>query len=98
MICRGVKDGGGDRVACDIMCPRYGGSRSNGQGVREKSQFPRFAWTQHQPVRPERDFVQVSVGRGVNDVEADQTRVPVRFEEDGMRARWRISDGVMRPG
>jgi hypothetical protein len=48
------------------MCPFGGGRRSNGQGVREKSQFPRFAWTQHQPVRPERDLVPVSVGRDVN--------------------------------
>jgi hypothetical protein len=66
MIRRGVKDGGRYRIACDIMCPRDSGCRSNGQGVREKSQFLRFPWTHHQQLRPERDLVPVSVGRGVN--------------------------------
>lgn len=34
---------------------------------------------------PKRDLLTVSVGRGVNDVEAGQNDVPVRIEEDGAR-------------
>lgn len=36
---------------------------------------------------PERDLLTVSVGRGVNDLEAGQNDVPVRIEEDGARLR-----------
>lgn len=34
-----------------------------------------------------RDLLTVSVGRGVNDLEAGQNDVPVRIEEDGARLR-----------
>jgi hypothetical protein len=67
------------------MRPGYGRRRSNEQIVREKTQFPCFSGSQHQPVRSERDRVTVSVGCGVNDVEAGQNRGPVWFEEEGRR-------------
>lgn len=85
MICQAVKNSGGDGVAGHIVRPCHGCRRSDGESVREKPQFPRFTGTQHQSMGPKRDLVAVSVGRGMNDVEAGQNDVPVRFGEDGAR-------------
>ncbi len=94
MICLAVKDGGGDGVAGHIMRPSYVRHRRNGQRVREQSQFPCFPGTQHQPVRPERDPVTVSVGCGVSDVETGQKWCSSTVRGRRHARRWRSAAAI----